>query len=154
MLLHPAAKSWSSAADHTPLSLSFAYEPHLLIWTHGCVQCCTYYACNRGRLLHHDTRALNFYPFAYKSAASRLLNSARSKSQKCRVYMSSQEKSILLESGVNGLLFPCALFQLLSDLWNMEETILSWEPTIKDTVPGVFSKNTFSLRLPLHSPKS
>lgn len=67
-------------------------------YEHTVVQCCTHYACNWGRLLHHDTRALNFYPFAYKSAASCVLNSATSKSRKCLVHMPSEIDSARVRS--------------------------------------------------------
>lgn len=91
-------------------------------YEHTVVQCCTHYACNWGRLLHHDTRALNFYPFAYKSAASCVLNSATSKSRKCLVYMSSEIDSAQVRSQW-AVISLCSV-STAEWLWDMKQTVL------------------------------
>lgn len=93
-LLPTAAESWSSAPNRTPLSLFFGFELHLLIWTH----CCAVLHTLCMQLGQATSSALNFYPFAYKSAASCVLNRATSKSRKCLVYMSSEIDSAQVRS--------------------------------------------------------
>lgn len=120
--LLPTARSREAQLQIAPLyrfSLGMSYT---CWYEHTVVQCCTHYACNWGRLLHHDTRALNFYPFVYKSAASCVLNSATSKSRKCLVYMSSEIDSAQVRSQW-AVISLCSV-STAEWLWDMKQTVL------------------------------